>query len=1084
MGTSGNTWKRRITFPTSILIGVLLSAPTAVLAETLSLIKDINTCSDAIPAGQIARLPNGVVAPASFRGYGRELGIVSGDHPVMVRDLSPGEEGSTITFLFVFNEYVYFDLLTSTGDRALWRSDGTNAGTTMVVDYDNGALNAQRIKFSQALNNFYVVQTKSTENAAESIFWVGNGASIEGKAAIDNLPGHTLTEATVIGAAKDALIVRGVSAELGGEPYVLRATGKLTLLDDIVPGTKGSNPIEAVEIGSGHTVLFGSSPNTTTALYSTDIATGGNPLLIDELKPTSGTTRFSLNSALVSDRLYFVVSGADLSGIWVTDGTPKRSQRVTLPEPLKSSSALSLLGSFQGRLLFCDRAGGTGCEPILSDGTPGGTMLLKDINPGDAPSFSSDFTAHTSLPLLVFSATEPTTGQELYRTNGTPEGTSLFADLKRGPGSSVPRDFFVSGSGSVEFVADSPLGSMIMSVDPTFSEIKPTALLGGGLTASSSPRKMVALEDGNLLFFATTCGRGKEYQVLDITSGQVEPIFEDNVAIVQDRVLLLATIAKTAFFSVNTPGVGTELWISNSEPRSAKLLIDILPGPEGSFPNNGGVVSGRYFFAATRAPGTLQLWSSDGTPEGTNVLRGDLTGLQGISTGVALPSDPNTLYFLATFRTPNSTTFSLELWSTQGTPETTKSIAAIGEPSTDSQPNAPIVVGTNLVFPATTSAAGKELWGSDGSAAGTGPLGDLTPGRVGSSTFLNPAVFKGKAYFLGTNKQLIESDGTAAGTRWSNVLKDAAAGSSGVVMHETGKVLFARFFTGTQAQLYVTDGASTSSLTELAPSISLANPGAAELIGEDLYFEALNASGARELWRSDGSAKGTRLVLTSTTRKPVAFSVLHTFAKGLAIDAYDSALGNELFFLASENDQSATDFCPTDPQKKFPGICGCGVPDTDTDGDGSPDCNDQCPLNRFLSQAQRSPCECEVELKDVNKNGIADCLALEESRFHLKKIRAAARSLRVDTTARVKQGKKSLKVLSDSMKQLQTLRVSGAAFYSIMSDRVYQGELSKLEKLGKQLRKAFSSKNSATLAKAKKKYIKSVQTLSGILAAS
>lgn len=37
------------------------------------------------------------------------------------------------------------------------------------------------------------------------------------------------------------------------------------------------------------------------------------------------------------------------------------------------------------------------------------------------------------------------------------------------------------------------------------------------------------------------------------------------------------------------------------------------------------------------------------------------------------------------------------------------------------------------------------------------------------------------------------------------------------------------------------------------------------------------------------------------------------------------------------------DFCTNDPNKDFPGVCGCGVADTDTDQDGVIDCKDQCP---------------------------------------------------------------------------------------------------------------------------------------------
>ncbi len=42
------------------------------------------------------------------------------------------------------------------------------------------------------------------------------------------------------------------------------------------------------------------------------------------------------------------------------------------------------------------------------------------------------------------------------------------------------------------------------------------------------------------------------------------------------------------------------------------------------------------------------------------------------------------------------------------------------------------------------------------------------------------------------------------------------------------------------------------------------------------------------------------------------------------------------------------DGCPDDPDKAEPGACGCGVPDTDSDGDGVPDCNDGCVDNLEL----------------------------------------------------------------------------------------------------------------------------------------
>jgi len=85
-------------------------------------------------------------------------------------------------------------------------------------------------------------------------------------------------------------------------------------------------------------------------------------------------------------------------------------------------------------------------------------------------------------------------------------------------------------------------------------------------------------------------------------------------------------------------------------------------------------------------------------------------------------------------------------------------------------------------------------------------------------------------------------------------------------------------------------------------------------------------------------------------------------SRTLAVDSTDTD---------GDGTADCNDGCPDDPAKTAPGICGCGVADTDTDGDGTADCNDGCPDD----PAKTAPgiCGCGVADTDTDGDGTADC---------------------------------------------------------------------------------------------------------------
>ncbi|MEZ5964087.1 MAG: hypothetical protein R3F56_09605 [Planctomycetota bacterium] len=217
-----------------------------------------------------------------------------------------------------------------------------------------------------------------------------------------------------------------------------------------------------------------------------------------------------------------------------------------------------------------------------------------------------------------------------------------------------------------------------------------------------------------------------------------------------------------------------------------------------------------------------------------------------------------------------------ELWRTDGTAAGTRLVrdVRVGVGGSQASSSLGLVDPAGvLYFWATDGMTGLEPWRSDGTEAGTRLIADIVPGSGGSNGFVFDMVWVvgplgGRALFLASDGvhglELWRTDGTAMGT--SLVVDiEPGAGSPGIRFLGTagGELFFAtRLGGGADEQLWCTDGtaAGTVRLRDFGPGWPFLGVSKGIELGGAFYFGAFEVATGCELWRSDGTAVGTVLV--------------------------------------------------------------------------------------------------------------------------------------------------------------------------------------------------------------------------------
>ena len=486
-----------------------------------------------------------------------------------------------------------------------------------------------------------------------------------------------------------------------------------------------------------------------------------------------------------------------------------------------------------------------------------GATLVHDILPGVAGSDPENLINVGGT--LYFVANDGESGRELWKSNGTSAGTTQVADIIPGEIGSAPTELTEVG-GVLFFAANNEaLGVELWKSNGTALGTVQVADLQNGF-GSSSPKYLTNVS--GLLYFTADDGvNGRELwksngtqagtaMVKDIGLGDY-PVGIDHGAKPRN----LTNVGGTLYFSAQNETSGRELWKSNGTEVGTEMVADIFAGSYSSSVDKLINVAGVLYFTADDGISGVELWKSAGTA-GSTELVADIGFDNSSSYPDSMVAVNNLVYFSANNESGE------ELWRSDGSAAGTVLVKDINAGSNSSYPYQLTNVGGKLYFAASTPEFGFELWTSDGSESGTVQVRDVLPGVHSSYPILTNS--NGTLLFSATNAsgvQLWTSQGTQATTTPKTSVSFASdVDSSPEQFTEVGDTTFfvARSIQG-NTELWKTDGTRTNTVLvkDINPGVFGSYPTNLTNVGGVLYFTALNSETGFELWKSDGTQQGT-----------------------------------------------------------------------------------------------------------------------------------------------------------------------------------------------------------------------------------
>lgn len=467
--------------------------------------------------------------------------------------------------------------------------------------------------------------------------------------------------------------------------------------------------------------------------------------------------------------------------------------------------------------------------------------LVKDINPGEN---SSDVSYLTNVAgTLFFVATNGSHGRELWKSDGTATGTMLVKDIAAGAASSEPRHLINVG-GTLYFAANDRVnGETLWKSDGTATG---TSVVAEGLPLGSISG--VANVSGSVFFGATGVSGGGLWRTDGTEGGTV--LIKDVAA------KNLTNVSGTLFFSSGGGVGGGGVWKSDGT-NSGTVLLQQLQSDAADFTVSSLTpVNTRLYFLTKEDASNWELWSSDGTEVGTSRLQSWSTAFSNTDDSDFLTPVGDRLFY----RVRGD-----ELWKTEGVPGTSAIIRDMGN-TVQSMVN----VNGHVYFSTWGTTA---VWKTDGTMSGTVMVQEIVTSSRATAAPDELTNINGLLFFRalrGTDgRELWMSNGEAAGTRIVERLGGTASSlPDDPILVVSGTAYFAATKGASGTELWKSDGTAegTQLVKDIRPGVGSSNPWRFVNVNGTVFFLADDGVNGPALWKTDGSENGTVMVKDFSTR--------------------------------------------------------------------------------------------------------------------------------------------------------------------------------------------------------------------------